>query len=268
MIVIHGTPWGSGVWVPYAKAPSSRYRVFIFDNPGYGQSSAVESVRDGSLSASIATQARAFAALFHHCWGPPSSIQKPHVVAHDYGGIIGLRATLLHDCQYASLCLIDVVAVRPFSSPFFRLVAKNEDVFNQIPEANFEGLVRAYINGGRYKPPPPGVEDMLAGPWLAGGSQGQTALIRQMVQIDQKDVEEVDSRYGEVRKDIPVKVIWGIDDQWIPVDRAQKLGDMIGAKEVVLVEEASHLIMYDQPELASIEIALWLSEVAPAPKGW
>ena len=89
-----------------------------------------------------------------------------------------------------------------------------------------------------------------------------------MVQIDQKDVEEVESRYGEVRKDIPVKVIWGIDDQWIPVDRAQKLGDMIGAKEVVLVEEASHLIMYNQPERVSIEIALWLSEVAPAPKGW
>jgi hypothetical protein len=34
---------------------------------------------------------------------------RPHVIAHDHGGLMALRANL-----YDSLCLIDVVAIEPF----------------------------------------------------------------------------------------------------------------------------------------------------------
>ena len=262
LILVHGTPWSSRLWSPYAKALSSRFKVYLFDNPGYGLTPGAQAKdQSPSTSASLATQAEAFAALYHDCWKLGTKDQIPHVIAHDNGGIITLRAHLLHNCAYASLCLIDVVALRPYGSPLFRLIANNQDVFNAIPDTIFEGVVRAYINEGKHKPLPSGIEDMLVAPWIKGGSQGQEAFIRQMIQADEKDVEELDGRYGEVGRNMPVKIIWGTEDFWIPVDRADKLGGLIGAKEVVKVEEAGHLIMYDQPARLAMEIALWLADV-------
>ena len=183
------------------------------------------------------------------------------MIAHDFGGIITLRAHILQDCSYASLCLIDVVAVRPFGSPFFNLVAGNRDIFTSVLDTVFNGMVRAYINDAKYRPLSPEVEEMLCKPWRKGESQGPEAFVRQIVQTDQKDVEEVEGRYEQVGKKMPVKVIWGIEDRWIPVEAAERVGKALGAKKVVLVEEAGHLIMYDQPERLAFEIAFWLNEV-------
>lgn len=65
-------------------------------------------------------------------------------------------------------------------------------------------------------------------------------------------------RYGEVGRDIPVKIIWGKEDNLIPVDRAQKLAAAVGAKEVALIEKAGHLVMLDQTEQLGVELSRWL----------
>ena len=65
-------------------------------------------------------------------------------------------------------------------------------------------------------------------------------------------------RYAEVGRDTPVKIIWGKEDNLIPVDRAEKLATLVGAKEVVLIEEAGHLVMLDQTEQLGVELSRWL----------
>lgn len=270
LIFIHGTPWSSYVWQPYAKALSSRFKVYLFDNPGFGKTPGGRNPQTpvemndinaiSSLDATFAAQAEAFAALYHS-WSFALD-RPPHVIAHDVGGLIALRATLLHGCQYASLCLVDVVAVPPFGSPFFRLVAQNPSVFASIPDATFQGAVRGYIRSASCKPLASHVEDALVEPWVDGGSQGQMAFVRQIFHANQRHVEEVVGRYAEVGASMPVKIVWGKEDTWIPVDRAEKLGKLVGAKEVVLVEEAGHLIMFDQPERLATEIAMWLVQVS------
>jgi pimeloyl-ACP methyl ester carboxylesterase len=56
-----------------------------------------------------------------------------------------------------------------------------------------------------------------------------------------------------------VKVIWGKQDNWIPVKDAHRLGEVLSAKEVVEVDGAGHLIMYDQPGQLGVELGMWLS---------
>ena len=46
----------------------------------------------------------------------------PHVVAHDYGGAVALRAHLIHGRHFSSMVLVDVVALAPWGSPAFRLL--------------------------------------------------------------------------------------------------------------------------------------------------
>lgn len=265
LIFVHGTPWSSRVWVPYALAFSSRFKVYLFDNPGYGQSPGLKPLSDTDkssskpdLDVSLAAQADAFANLVKH-WN--FTLEKlPHVIVHDNGGLISLRALILGGCKYASLCMIDVVAIRPFGSPFFRLVAANQNVFTDIPDHIFPGLVRSYIRGAASKPLSEEVLDMLVEPWETG-FQGKEGFVRQMVQADQRHAEEVEDRYGEVGQMMPVKVIWAKEDTWIPADRAHKLAKMVGAKEVTLIDAASHLVMYDQPERLATELAWWLDKV-------
>lgn len=270
LVFVHGTPWSSRVWAPYALALSSKFKVYLCDNPGFGESpigrrltpSDSEEARRADIDGPLAGAAKAFAQLYHDCWNFHE--RPPHVIAHDHGGLLSLRANLLHGCQYASLCLIDVVAIRPFGSPFFRLVAENRKAFESIPGSIFNGIVRAYIDGARHKPLPPGIEEMLAQPWREDGSQGPAVFIRQLLQADQRHAEDIEERYGEVGLATPVKVIWGKNDTWLSVDRAERLGRMVGAKEVVTIDEAGHLIMYDQPERLATEIALWLGQASGA----
>jgi pimeloyl-ACP methyl ester carboxylesterase len=103
---------------------------------------------------------------------------------------------------------------------------------------------------------------MLMEPWLEGGTQGQEGFIRQILNAAQRDNEDVEDRYGEVGARIPVKIIWGKDDQWIPADRADKLAKMIGTNDVLLVEEAGHLIHYDQPERLGLELGRWIERLS------
>ena len=80
VVFLHGTPWSSALWRPIADALSARYTVHLWDMPGYGQSS-----KHPEHDVDLGTQGELFAALLRE-WG----LERPHVVAHDIGGAVGL----------------------------------------------------------------------------------------------------------------------------------------------------------------------------------
>lgn len=255
LIFIHGEPWSSRLWSPFALAFSKHFSVYIFDNPGYGETQEISSLDSGARDVSLATQGEAFACLLTS-WDIPA----PHVVAHDYGGLIALRAKLVHGATYASLCLVDPLALTPWGSPFFRLILSHESIFGRINPPIFEGMLRAYIEQAAHKPLAKDVMDTILQPWLEsrGGKQGQAGFFAQIAQCREEHAEEIMGRYGEVGQDLPVKIIWGKEDNLIPVDRAEKLAIAVRAKEVVIIEEAGHLVMLDQPEQLGVELSKWL----------
>lgn len=253
VVLCHGTPWSSALWEPVADALSSDFTVHLWDMPGYGTST----MEDGQ-DVSLGVQGEVFAALLDH-W---SLDRPPHVVAHDYGGAVALRAHLLHGARVASLALVDVVALAPWGSEFFRLVAANPGVFARIPAPLHEALVRAYISGAAFRPLPDGALDMLVRPWL--GERGQAAFYRQIAAADQAFTDEIEPRYPGI--DVPVLVAWGTEDTWIPVDRAHRLAGLVPGAELELVPAAGHLIQLDAPERLTAVLYRWLSrQVGGAP---
>jgi len=54
-------------------------------------------------------------------------------------------------------------------------------------------------------------------------------------------------------------VMWGVDDSWIPVDRAHQLSELIPGARLQLVADAGHLIQLDQPEAVTAGLTWWLS---------
>jgi pimeloyl-ACP methyl ester carboxylesterase len=244
LVFCHGTPWSSRLWAPYAAALTDRFTVHLWDMPGYGDSS-----KDPEHTVDLGTQGEALVALLDHL-----GLDRPHVVAHDFGGAVALRAALLHDRAYASLALVDVVALRPWGSAYFRLVAEHSEVFAAVPSAIHRGSLEAYIRGASHA----GLTDAqlatLTRPWLDG--EGQGAFYRQIAQADERFTAEFEERLGNL--DVPVRVIWGREDIWIPPDRADRLAAAIPGADVRLIDGAGHLIQYDAPVALATELTGWL----------
>ncbi|WP_245916892.1 alpha/beta fold hydrolase [Nocardioides gansuensis] len=246
VVFCHGTPWSSELWRPYAEGLAADYTVYLWDMPGYGKSS-----KHAEHPVSLDVQGELFADLLAH-W----ELQSPHVVAHDYGGAVALRAHLLHQAAFASLALVDVVALAPWGSDFFRLVGENAEVFSAVPPAIHEGVVRSYIAGASHAGLTARDLESLVSPWR--GAEGQAAFYRQIAQADQRYTDEVEPLYAEIQS--PVLVVWGQQDEWIPVDRAHRLAAIIPGAKTQVVEGAGHLIQLDQPAVLATCLTRWLGE--------
>ncbi|KAJ5679687.1 hypothetical protein N7462_007931 [Penicillium macrosclerotiorum] len=265
LIFIHGTPWSSFVWATHARALALHFHIHLFDCPGFGTSPPgtplphTSITPETALDSDLAEQTRVFAALYAH-WARAWGGAAPHVVAHDVGGLLALRAVLMHGCALASLCLVDVVAVGPFETPLFKLIAAHEGVFGALPGPMFAGVVEGYIREAAWAEIGTEVMEALKKPWIQN-DQGRMGFLRQMVQASRRSVEEVEEQYGKVGEKMPVMVIWGAEDQWLPVETASRVKEKVQAREMVLIEGAGHLVMYDQPESFGVELTWWLKSV-------
>src|SRR5258706_2075920 len=137
LVLIHGTPFSSYVGRRIAPHLARVRTVYVYDLVGYGQSEK----RDGQ-DVSLGVQNVLLAGLLAH-W----KLERPDVIAHDFGGATALRAHLLDGCEYRSLTLIDPVAVAPWGSPFVRHVRRHGDAFSGLPAYIHEAVVKAYIRG-------------------------------------------------------------------------------------------------------------------------
>ncbi len=251
VVFCHGTPFSSRVWQRFAAELRRDFTVHLWDMPGYGSSS-----KHAGHAVDFGAQADAFAALLDRC-----GLDRPHVVAHDFGGAVSLRAHLVGGARYASLMLIDVVAIPPSGSPFFRFVKEHPDVLGGLPGYIHTAIVRTYIQGASHR----GLRDdelgELVEPWT--GDIGQPAFYRQIADYDERFLEENEQRLGQI--DIPVRVLWGADDAWIPATQAEKLSALIPTATLRLIDGAGHLVQYDAPVALMDQLRVWLGDVCTPP---
>lgn len=254
LIFIHGTPWSSQLWLPIAQCFAQDYTVYLYDLPGYGQSLSSE-VKDGDLT--YPEQTETFCALLDH-WSEQNRGEefKPHVIAHDIGGHIALRAHLSQKRSFVSLALVDCGASHPVDEPFFSLVRENTSVFTSLPSELHEALLRRYIRGASYKGLRDDQEDMLVRPWLS--KDGQRAFYSQITAQKNGDIEELRQLYRKL--DVPLRIVWAKEDTWVPVERAEMLRKAVGGT-LKVIEASGHLVQLDAPEQLTFELAGWLQEV-------
>lgn len=243
LVLLHGTPWSSALWRPIAEALAARFTVYLWDLPGFGASS-----KDPAHPVDLGVQGELFADLLAE-WG----LARPHVIAHDIGGAVALRARVLHEARYASLALVDVVALRPWGSPFFTLVREHPQVFARLPGPVHRGAVEAYVSGASHRGLSRADLEMLVGPWL--GEEGQGAFYRQIAQADEGHTEQIEGRLGEI--DEPTLIVWGAEDTWIPPDRATRLHGLMPGSRLEIIDGAGHLVHLDAPVALTAVLTCW-----------
>jgi pimeloyl-ACP methyl ester carboxylesterase len=251
LVMVHGTPFSAHVWRRIAPLFAQHCRVFYYDLLGYGQSQ-----KAPGQDISLGVQNTLLAALLEH-WG----LERPHLLAHDFGGATALRAHLLDGCNYASLTLIDPVALAPWGSPLIQHVRQHERAFSDAPAYIHEAIVRAYLQGAAFKSLPAEVLQAYVTPWV--GEIGQAAFYRQIVQMDQRYTDAIEDQLASVR--CPVLLLWGEEDRWIPLAQGDALAGRLAGARYLRIPHAGHLVQEDAPEaiVAALMAFLRLPEAAP-----
>lgn len=234
IVLVHGTPFSSQVWRRIAPWLARRRSVYFFDLLGYG-----ESQKCDGQDVSLGVQNLLLAEMLK-VW----SLDRPEVVAHDFGGATVLRGHYLQGLSYAKLTLIDPVALSPWGSPFVQHVRKHEAAFSGLPDYAHEAMLEAYLHGASSRGLSDEAMDIYSRPWR--GAAGQAAFYRQIAQMDRKYTDEVEPLYGSL--DCPVQILWGEADRWIPVTTGEKLAALLTNGRLLKVPMAGHLVQDDAPE--------------------
>ncbi|MCK8464318.1 alpha/beta hydrolase [Aliiroseovarius sp. S1339] len=234
LVLIHGTPFSSQVWrriLPHLKGTRS---VYFYDLLGYGLSEQ----KDGQ-DVSLGVQNRLLTALCNE-WG----LDRPDVVAHDFGGATALRAYFLNGLRFGSLTIFNAVALAPWGSPFVQHVRQHQAAFAGMPGYMHRALLAAYLQTAAHTMLSDETIEIYSRPWV--GAVGQPAFYRQIAQMDQAHTDEVERQYCQL--DCPVHVLWGDEDTWIPSEKGDALAALISDKSCTPIKGAGHLVQEDRPE--------------------
>lgn len=234
LVLAHGWPWSSYSWHRIIPVLAQRFSVFYYDMPGYGQSAMHPQQRT-----SLDVQGQVFGEMLKH-W----ALDKPTVIAHDFGGATTLRAHLLHGCEFHRYVLMNVVAMRPWGSVFFDHVGKHVDAFLGLPADIHRAVVEAYIKGAMINPIDNTDFQKLVQPWLT--AEGTGSFYRQFQQADERYTAEVESDFDKVR--CPVHIVWGADDPWIPLHRGKALHALMPSATFNRLEGVGHLPQLEAPD--------------------
>lgn len=245
LVLVHGTPWSSFNLRHLIRGLSYHYKVYYFDLLGYGESDQLE----GDVSLGI--QNKLLDALIQY-W----KIESPFIVGHDFGGTTVLRNHLLDNRDYRKIVVIDPVALSPWGSPFFKHIEKHEAAFAGVPDYIHSAIVEAYIKTAAYQKLNAETIDGILKPWI--GEQGKSAFYRQIVQADSKFTDEFQDKFTKIN--IPVLILWGEEDQWIPLEQAYLLNSKIKGSKVVTVPNSGHLIIEEKPSVLVTEILSFLGD--------
>ena len=234
IVLVHGTPFSSQVWRRIAPWLARRRAVYYFDLLGYG-----ESEKRQGQDVSLGIQNQVLAEMLKH-W----SLEKPEVVAHDFGGATVLRGYYLQGLRYSRLTLIDPVALSPWGSPFVQHVRKHEEAFSGLLAYAHDALLSAYLQGASFNRLTSDALEIYATPWREDIGQG--AFYRQIAQMDQKYTDEIEPFYGKL--ECSTQILWGEEDRWIPIATGERLAAMMTNGQLIRVPRAGHLVQEDAPE--------------------
>ena len=207
VVFCHGTPWSSVYWRRIVDALTDSYTVYLWDMPGYGRSS-----KQPNHPVDFGVRADALHALLRH-WG----LARPHVIAHDFGGAVSLRAHLVCGADYASLMLVDVVAIPPSghrSSSSCRTIQVCSINSRATFTARSCGLTSAMQAASH-------CATKISTTWSSRGLKPKARLLS--TDRSSTTTSAICGRNEErlATLTVPVHVVWGEQDAWIPVEHSR-----------------------------------------------
>lgn len=231
VLFLHGIPTNSYLWREVAPAFEDEYRVIVPDMVGYGSSSMSD-----DFDRSIRAQELAIEGLLSEL-----EIDSCAFVGHDLGGGVGLRLAAHQPDRVKQLVLSNAVAYDSWPIQLITDIGLPSFPRENDPEEVREMLAETFREGAYGEPSDDFVEGMVE-PWAS--EEGVVSLSRAAVSTNTSHTTAISP--SEI--DAETLLLWGGEDDFQPVEYAERLEEDIPNSELVALDEAYHWVIEDRPE--------------------
>lgn len=239
LLFVHGIGASMTNWAPNIEYFKRRYRVIALDLPGFGKSDFADN------DCTVEQFCGAILGLLEHL-----GVENVSVIGNSLGGLIALHMTLEHPELVLSLVLVDSAGAHAF--PFLLKAA-----LRKLPAGWIKPAILFLIS----RLPKYGWAHRLAGFEVRNEHTG--AMVDEALALrDRPDLDSyletylrtartalftrLDERLGEIEK--PVLLVWGRNDVGVPLKVGQRMNTLIRDSYLVVIQDAAHVPMLDQPE--------------------
>ncbi|MCC2615217.1 alpha/beta hydrolase [Aestuariibacter halophilus] len=269
VLFLHGFPEASFAWDPYLQTLSDHFCVYAFDLPGYNDSDALATPQEYQIPSLLEILARF---IEHIGRGKPI-----YLVAHDWGGALAWPLAAFYPQLIARLLILNA----PHPAGFTRALRDNprqrqqsayihQLVAADMPDilvASDFALLREMLFEGRLDK---GFSDAQQQRYLdswrkPGRVQGMLQYYHQMPQMPPAEndpnlhyyLEQM--RIPSLRVQVPTLVLWGMQDKAFVPEVLDTLEDWVAEVDVMRVNNASHWIHHEQPDIVIEQIRRFFS---------
>ena len=245
VLLLHGIPTWSFLYNEVIPQLGRHHRVIAPDLLGHGYSD-----RRDFFDRSLLAQTDMIVRFMDHL-----EIERAHFVGHDTGGGVSLIIAIHHPARVDRLVLTNVVAYD--SWPIDDMVALgNPEWRSKSPKdvADFivSGLPEGIFNQDRLTR---AFKEGIVAPY--SDEEGKISIIRNASALNTNHTTMLVERHGEIRA--PTLCLWGVHDPWQTIRDGERLAQEIPDARLVRVENASHWIPHDAPDIFSEEIRSFLA---------
>lgn len=263
ILCVHGNPTWSFYWRRVIERFGRDHRVIAVDHLGCGRSD--KPTRRSSDYTLTGHRDRLLALIDH------LKLQRIVLVAHDWGGAIGLAAAVERVESMAGVVLLNTAAFPPPYVPL-RIAACRIPGLGSAMVRGLNAFARAAITMAMNKNSLPA--DVAAGLLAPYGSWadrvGIDAFVRDIPLTSRHPTHAVLSRLeAELDKlaDVPKRLIWGMRDWCFRPECLERFLEHWPTAEAIRLEEGGHYVLEDEPEAVLAAIAEFLTKVTPAGSG-
>lgn len=248
VILLHGYPANCQLWRRCIPALAERFRVYAPDLPGHGKSDKPLDV-DYDLNFLVGF-------LLDFC--EAMSLERVSLVAHDFGGMVGLGFAVRHPERVARFVVMDTgpyaewpflcrLAIGLASKPFFARW--------MLTRVGFALAMKLFLvqNAGVVNSE---VVDIHRAPWIEDSATRQA--FSHVVGVPPVRLVEPRERLRSIAA--PTLILWAEKDRVLPASIARELQGDIPNAELATVPDCGHFLHEEQPELIVEHLARFLGE--------
>jgi len=230
VVFLHGIPTNSYLFAKTVDPIAEERRVIAPDMVGYGNSQMTD-----NFDRSVRAQEVMIRELVEEL-----GLGRIDFVGHDLGGGVGLRYAVHHPDEVGKLVLSNSVAYDSWPIKTITDLGLPESARDNSPADIQEMLGGLFQNTLYADVPDEAFVEAMKAPW--NSEEGVTSLVRAAVSTNTSHTTEVDPR--EVTAD--TLLLWGLEDEFQPVQWAERLEEDIDSCELVGLEESNHWVPEDR----------------------
>jgi haloalkane dehalogenase len=249
LLFLHGNPTWSYLWRrPIADLSAKGYRCVAVDHMGFGRSDKPPHLSAYSLRRHVDNTIAVLEAL---------DLRDVTLVAHDWGGPIGLGAMLERPERLRRLVLMNTWAweLPSFLPPFLREF--RTEGLGEILALGGNLFVESIPGGMARRDGDPAMMDAYRAPFPDYWSRAGTLAFQREIPLTERDssaplMGSINERLPQLR--VPTLLVWGMRDPVFQPVFLHQWRELFPDAEVVELEDASHYLVEDRPDAVTAAI--------------